>query len=191
MTADVPPAAAPSGLPAAGLPTTDLAETPPPGAVAGTGAEEAGAGAGAAGVAVQRRPLGNFAGITARLGLGCGAHGEGTGYMCGQPQMLDSSWLDDMIGYTTVMLADAEWAESPESLGNVHVARRCCQIGIPIVTTRAASNIAAILDAIGDGVKVALVRPDRYVLATTAAAVRDAMLECPAPLVLPAMEWAA
>ena len=90
-----------------------------------------------------------------------------------------------------MLIAEAEWAEQPGSLANAEVARRCRETGVPIVTARAAPNIAAILAAIGAGVKVALIRPDRHVCAVSFSRVWDDMLECPTPLVLPATEWAA
>lgn len=83
-------------------------------------------------------------------GLGSGPH---RGRLFGQPKFSDGCLMDDVIGYAPVLVAEAEL------LGDIQVPS-----GLAVVTPNDAPGIANELDLLG--VRAALLRPDRYVLAT-------------------------
>ena len=83
-------------------------------------------------------------------GLGTGAH---RGHLFGQPRLHDGRMMDDRIGYSPVLVADAALTRGLD-LPN----------GLRVITTDDAPGVAAELTDLG--VRAALLRPDRYVLAT-------------------------
>lgn len=107
-------------------------------------------------------------------GLGWGPH---SGRLFGQPALADGSRMDDATGYAMALVADAELIR-----GIVPI------VGLRVLTTRDAPGIAGELAHLG--IRAALLRPDRYILATACdLAELKAMLAAPATRALLA-PWA-
>ena len=90
--------------------------------------------------------------IVSKLGPGLG-RGPNRGRLFGQPRLTDGELMDDSIGYAPVLACEASLAQNLISRPD-----------LPVVTTDDAPDLAAELTAIG--ARAALLRPDRYVLAT-------------------------
>lgn len=90
--------------------------------------------------------------LVSELGPGLG-RGSGSGQLFGQPRLSDGRLMDDVVGYAPALVADAalarELAAPPE---------------MQVITTEDAPEIGAELANLG--ARAALLRPDRYVLAT-------------------------
>ena len=90
--------------------------------------------------------------LVSELGPGLGS-GPARGKLFGQPQLRDGRLMDDLIGYAPVLLADADLVRGLSAVPRFRV-----------ITTDDAPGIGAELTTMG--VRAALLRPDRYILAT-------------------------
>jgi 3-(3-hydroxy-phenyl)propionate hydroxylase len=83
-------------------------------------------------------------------GLGSGLH---RGKLFGQPQLKDGTLMDNVIGYAPVLVTDAALPEGLDVKPDLRV-----------VTADDAPGVATELATLG--VRAALLRPDRYIMAT-------------------------
>ena len=90
--------------------------------------------------------------LVSSLGPGLGS-GPSRGRLFGQPRLRDGRLMDDVIGYAPVVVADAALVGDSDAIA-----------GFRLITTDDAPQLHAELDGIG--VRAALLRPDRYILAT-------------------------
>lgn len=90
--------------------------------------------------------------LTSRLGPGPG-DGPHRGSLFAQPHMRDGRLMDDVVGYAPVLVGEASLLTRTTALP-----------GIACVTTEDAPEASAALAEFG--VRAALLRPDRYILAT-------------------------
>jgi 3-(3-hydroxy-phenyl)propionate hydroxylase len=86
------------------------------------------------------------------LGPGLGS-GSSRGRLFGQPRLRDGRLMDDLIGYAPVLVADAGLVRGYAVLP-----------GLQLITTDDAFDLSAELAELG--VRAAVLRPDRYILAT-------------------------
>lgn len=90
--------------------------------------------------------------LVSDLGPGLGS-GPNRGHLFGQPRLYDGRLMDELIGYAPVLVADAALVRGLDAMP-----------GLRVITTDDAPGIRAELAKLGVG--AALLRPDRYILAT-------------------------
>ncbi|PJG46527.1 MULTISPECIES: bifunctional 3-(3-hydroxy-phenyl)propionate/3-hydroxycinnamic acid hydroxylase MhpA [Sphingobium] len=95
---------------------------------------------------------GRMKSLVSELGPGPGA-GPHRGRIFGQPSLRDGVRMDDAVGYAMALVADAELARE---IGSVP--------GLQVISPREAPGIEEELSRLG--IRAALLRPDRYILAT-------------------------
>eukprot|EP00756_Hemistasia_phaeocysticola_P001992 Hpha_TRINITY_DN11380_c0_g1::TRINITY_DN11380_c0_g1_i1::g.63192::m.63192/K05712/mhpA; 3-(3-hydroxy-phenyl)propionate hydroxylase len=83
--------------------------------------------------------------------------GPAANRLCPQPQLAGGEWLDNVVGYTPVLIIDPEFRGAVAE--GVAALERC---GVKLLSAADDPAIAAALENVGG--RAVLVRPDRYVL---------------------------